>query len=182
MSEKQETIPDIIAEMRLGATGDMPFAYRIGRPDRIVEYKTEDGKKYAQRSTVIESVTIDELADRLEAAHRRERGDCAMSREVLKRAWLFISATRESFAYVHEGLIERDKLRNDIDAALAAPPRNCDVGTAEEQAQRFDAFCDAHKYVGDDGTNWCSTSCPCYDSLDCGVEWAQMPYEEGGAK
>ena len=81
MSEKQETSADIIAEMRLGATGDMPFAYRIGRPDIIVEYKTEDGKKYVQRSVVIESVTIDELADRLEAATRR---DCAKLREAVK--------------------------------------------------------------------------------------------------
>jgi len=64
-----------------------------------------------------------------------------------------------------------------IKAALAAPPRNCDVGTAKEQSQRFDAFCDAHKYVGDDGANWCSRTCPCYNDINCGVNWAQMPYE-----
>ena len=88
MSEKQETISDIIAEMRLGATGDMPFAYRIGRPDRIVEYKTKDGKKYVQRRAVIESVTIDELADRLEAAWKQDEehaivGNSARLREAL---------------------------------------------------------------------------------------------------
>ena len=30
---------------------------------------------------------------------------------------------------------------NEIIAALSAPPRNCDVGTAEEQADRFNKFC-----------------------------------------
>lgn len=83
----------------------------------------------------------DEIADRLEAALKRELsknvskngadfgqlGDAAKLREALKRAWLFVSATRESFAFVHEGRIERDKLCEDIDAALAAPPRNCDL-------------------------------------------------------
>lgn len=70
----------------------------------------------------------------------------------------------------------------DVQAAIAAPTRNCDVGTAVEQDERFDAFCEAHKYVGDDGTNWCSATCPCYKSIDCGVRWAQMPYEAEGAK
>ena len=34
----------------------------------------------------------------------------------------------------------RDKLSD----ALAAPPRNCDVGTAREQFVRFRAFCNRH--------------------------------------
>lgn len=74
------------------------------------------------------------------------------------------------------------EIRDIAKAALAAPPRNCDVGTVKEQSQRFDAFCDEHKYVGDDGANWCSRTCPCYNEINCGVQWAQMPYEEGGAK
>lgn len=67
------------------------------------------------------------------------------------------------------------------DAALAAPPRNCDVGTPDEQARRFERFC--NRYDHD------CTGCPCEDmgcaSLsDCFANWAQMPYEaeEGGAK
>lgn len=69
-----------------------------------------------------------------------------------------------------------------VELLKCTPPRNCDVGTTEEQSQRFDEFCDAHKYVGDDGANWCSRTCPCYNDINCGVNWAQMPYEEGGAK
>lgn len=60
-------------------------------------------------------------------------------------------------------------------AALAAPPRNCDVGTAEEQFERWYAFCD--RYDKD------CTGCPCkspYTTAYCFARWAQMPYEKGG--
>ena len=68
-----------------------------------------------------------------------------------------------------------DRMNKEVE--IGRPRRNCDVGTVEEQSQRFDAFCDAHKYVGDDGANWCSRTCPCYNDINCGVNWAQMPYE-----
>lgn len=55
-------------------------------------------------------------------------------------------------------------------AALSAPPRNCDVGTAEEQYKRFLKFCH--------GAN-CS-KCPVHDAVNCKFAWAQMPYDEGG--
>jgi hypothetical protein len=62
-------------------------------------------------------------------------------------------------------------------AALAAPPRNCDVGTAAEQVERWHAFC--AKYDDD------CTGCPCDGDarfhVDCFAIWAQMPNEEGGA-
>lgn len=69
------------------------------------------------------------------------------------------------------------KIKNIIKAALAEPIRNCDVGTAEEQETMFTEFCDAHKYVGDEGALVCSRDCPCYKGLDCGIQWSQMPYE-----
>ena len=66
--------------------------------------------------------------------------------------------------------------------ALSAPPRNCDVGTAEEQAERFHSFCEKFQ-SGIQGM--CSTLCPCKDCCDkchCLVKWSQMQYEEGGVK
>ena len=58
-------------------------------------------------------------------------------------------------------------------AALVTHPRNCDVGTVKEQAERFDYFCYAHrsreKGCGD---------CPLLDGVSCcELAWAQMPYE-----
>lgn len=61
-------------------------------------------------------------------------------------------------------------------AALAAPRRNCDVGTAEEQAERYLNFC--HNYPR-------CTGCPCVGRIQygqCEFAWAQMPYAEGGVK
>ena len=69
---------------------------------------------------------------------------------------------------------------NEVTAALSAPPRNCDVGTSDEQAKRFHSFCKKFQY-GIQGM--CSTLCPCKDCCDkchCLVKWSQMPYEEGG--
>ena len=128
----------------------------------------------------------------------RERGGAAKLREAMKaiRKEVYLYAIEEDnqdFAHLHEAMLDNPPEYKDlrdsflaiahlVDAALAAPPRNCEVGTVEEQSQKFDAFCDANKYVGDDGANWCSRTCPCYNDINCGVDWAQMPYEEGGAK
>ena len=69
-------------------------------------------------------------------------------------------------------------------AALAEPPRNCDVGTAEEQAERYRKFCSAHKYLGSDFSYMCKGfgkgRCPFFNSntkSKCEFAWAQMPYE-----
>lgn len=68
-----------------------------------------------------------------------------------------------------------------IKAALAAPPRNCDVGTPTEQAERW--YWRYH--IG----HLCQ-SCPLgprkWSEIDAGTlcfsEWLQMPNKEGGAK
>lgn len=68
-------------------------------------------------------------------------------------------------------------------AALAEPVRNCEVGTAEEQAERLHAYCKSHRCL------YCSSGngdeCKFYRpgmKTDCKIEWANAPYKEGGAK
>ena len=59
--------------------------------------------------------------------------------------------------------------------ALSSPPRNCDVGTAEEQLKMFNKFCFPIK----------CKECKLYtdeDLHDCIFRWHQRPYKEGGAK
>ena len=60
-------------------------------------------------------------------------------------------------------------------AALAAPPRNCDVGTAEYQAERYRFYCESHK----DPESEC-LKCPLFGITGghCELAWAQLPYEE----
>ena len=69
------------------------------------------------------------------------------------------------------------------DAALAAPPRNCDIGTADEQIARFDSECLA---IRSRNTVEPCAGCPLSEhgegTEDCQLRWAQMPYQEGGAK
>lgn len=69
------------------------------------------------------------------------------------------------------------KAHEAVNAALAAPPRNCDVGTADEQRDRLEAFCGKHfRYSAD---NPCS-GCQAYngDSSPCVYRFLQMPYDE----
>ena len=62
---------------------------------------------------------------------------------------------------------------------LSAPPRNCDVGTAEEQYERFEAFCAKHRQ--DNGPGSHCMKCPINEwnrsNRFCQFAWAQMPYE-----
>ena len=117
------------------------------------------------------------LAGRLEAAHKRERGNFAELREALKA----ISGLCDRLIPTWDGAIGR--IKDIAEAALAAPPRNCDVGTVQEQDERFHRFCVKHH------TGSCAG---CHNPVgdytvangvrECALVWAQMPYEEGGAK
>lgn len=64
-----------------------------------------------------------------------------------------------------------------IAAALAAPERNCDVGTEEEQAERQKAYCRKHFTPDNLGGN--CRKCPLKNrrGWSCQLAWAQIPYE-----
>lgn len=104
---------------------------------------------------------------------RAAPGDAAAMREALRD----IVALELSGSYLPVHMAKR--MAEVARAALAAPARNCDVGTAEDQFERWQAFC--NKYDDD------CTACPCDDNIcasfaSCFSKWAQMPYnEKGGA-
>lgn len=85
------------------------------------------------------------------------------------------------------GNAETAKYMNDIisivQAALAEPIRNCDIGTAEEQEERFHAFCNRHTVEDAQHCNGCPIN-NIQTEADCVFVWAQMPYDEteGGAE
>ena len=68
-------------------------------------------------------------------------------------------------------------------SAFSIPLRNCDVGTAEEQAKRWEMFCIEHHEPWKPGVPDIvskSCECPCFCKNQCNIFiWAQMPYEEG---
>ena len=69
------------------------------------------------------------------------------------------------------------ELKQIAESALSAPPRNCDVGTADEQHARFYLFCDK--------VDVCK-ECPLWRggglTSKCCAHWGQMPYEGADAK
>ena len=139
--KKQETIAEIVAWLRTPQDG-------------------ENGYLAAWRA---------EIADRIEAAHKREM------EAVIKRNHLGNGAKlREALEFAEDelwahGLFDASKR---IASALAAPPRNCDVGMAEEQAQRYSRRLPFPPEQGD---------CEFWEYEHL-LRWAQMPYEEGGAE
>ena len=62
-----------------------------------------------------------------------------------------------------------------LSESLKKSLRNCDVGTAEEQAERFQWFCDTRP------CDRCTLKNKGSAIHDCAIHWAQMPYEEGVA-
>lgn len=122
MSEKdQETQANIIAEMRMGKPVG-PCAYRIGLPDKEEVY--ESGAR--MRTIQIKDVTVQELADRLEAAAKREKaqpGNAAAMHEALE---LFVEYSE---LVCRMGMFNRDRLvaiTTKAKVALSEPARNCD--------------------------------------------------------
>ena len=146
-------------------------------------------------NTSMQAVSAERIngwATRLAEACEQPVTDCnqlnnaAAMREALEDARRFVSASAQRTD--RDLLVMDDEKRGayvltpketliKIDAALSAPPRNCDIGTAEEQSERYEKFCYAHrsreKGCGD---------CPLCDIVCCGFAWLQMPYGEGGAK
>ena len=61
-------------------------------------------------------------------------------------------------------------------AALSAPPRNCDVGTSEEQDARHSKWCRRYGIDGDMEVACAHKDMSC---ALCALRWAQMPYEKG---
>ena len=116
-NERKETIADIVSEMRIG---DLCASDTAARSMYINDF-------------------LSSYADRIEAAWKREReatrekpsqvGNAAKMREALNRADAALSLISKSAWFIDanfavtKAVIEAG---NAIEAALAAPPRNCD--------------------------------------------------------
>lgn len=72
------------------------------------------------------------------------------------------------------------EIRDIAKAALAEPVKNCEVGTAEEQEVRFRNYCWNHS--SRDKNMECQCPIDAEGKAGCKLTWAQLPYEEGGAK
>ena len=66
----------------------------------------------------------------------------------------------------------------ELNAALAEPVKNCEVGTVAQQAKRFAEYCESEVCK----RKRCKFRAKALCIEQCALAWAQMPYEEGGAK
>jgi hypothetical protein len=85
-------------------------------------------------------------------------------REALSKASIALSWA--THGHLTEG--DAEKYLAIVDAALAEPLKNYEVGTQEEQAKRFDVYCHT-------GGGLCSSIDSC---AECTIAWMHMPYEE----
>ena len=172
MSKKQETISDIVAEMR-----------RLN-PEKFLstpwycEPLPNKMRSYADRiEAAAKSIEADRDNWRRQALDEDARANAATIKDALTVG--NAAAMREALNQIRELLsiggkpdtsmcIRYEAAYQIAKEALSAPPRNCDVGTAEEQAIRHKRFCDGK------GMKYCwGRGC-----FKCFAAWEQIPYEE----
>ena len=142
MADTHDTIDGLLAEFR-GYSAGMPPSYHV----------------------TMSWADFRRMLDRFDAAHRRERGDCAKLREALKR--IVAASIVAKNANAPEWILQR---MADIFAmattALNAPPRNCDRFATVDEA--IGAYRQTHKYM----------------VVNVFLDWlfAQATEKEGGAK
>ena len=142
MAKENETVADIIAEKRR----------RAEEIERDCSEKMKRGEMTSDQYARELVADIRREADRLDAAHKRERGDCAKLREalinVVKRLEAYVGCDHHTFhpaATTCDGITSVGKCGKigtcaaifKARAALAAPARNCDAIPAEEMRKIF---------------------------------------------
>lgn len=98
-------------------------------------------------------------------------GDMAAMRSALEstRNWCLNRLCNEPRQVTIEGLLLI------VNAALAKPPRQCDVGTPSERADRHRELCLKHG-----GCSTCPRNKEEWSYKDCILDWAQTPYKKKG--
>lgn len=161
MSETNKMLADVLAEMR--------------------EIRVREFQDFADHIEAAHKREVDKLNSVIQAQRgafdaeqdrqrRAAPGDAAAMREVVMALAAVILPPRDKAG---EGgwLAWVRAMQEKARAALAKPPRQCDVGTAEEQYSRMLRKC----------YEWMCIDCKQSDKdfRKCAISWAQMPYKEG---
>jgi hypothetical protein len=188
MNNALKSHADIVAEMESGPIPEHRHDREILRYyahsldlahkreiDALNQRRTELDAEVAAKDEVIKRLNdaiSEEQRRKMATAEKSSAvGDCAKLHEAIEAVLL-------AFNYGESTIVNQlpfskllPMLRKCVEA-LAAPPRQCDIGTAEEQSKRCFAYC--NQYICKD--------CPCNTIGRRTLVWAQMPYEEGGAR
>ena len=197
-NEKHETIADIVADIRAQNQGLPEDSYALSTlvcdllsfADRIeaaAKREREAGAEAAQvfgeigemigmEATREKSSRVGNAAKMREALVKAKKAICHHAKYVCQSLSLENSDIQSNCGDIlcaHRDLCEA---KTAINAALSSPPRNCDVGTAEEQNRRFCKWCRKYGIDGDMEVACAHQDMSC---TLCALRWAQMPYEEG---
>lgn len=187
--ERQETVTDVVAAMRNEShAGDECFLEWVGEKMRSYADRFEAATKRERGAGAEAAQICGEIGEMVgrEAACHQPVTDChGLNAAAMREACANIAEYAKTAACHTEDahlLGYLNQIERWAEAALSAPPRNCDVGTSDEQAKRFHLFC---KKFQSDIQGMCSPLCPyinCCDMCHCITKWAQMPYEEESAE
>lgn len=166
--EKRETIAEVVADMRK-AGALMPAAYMrdlLNYADRIESaWKREKAEWEAAACACVSDAV---MSGRVAVEHVPIGNAAALRQAVVKALTLLQVCTWPSGVSL-DGVAE---VVHEIDSALDKPPRNCDIGTPDEQGVRCLATMRHWRkaYQGD-------------ALITAIMKWLQDPYkDEGGAK
>ena len=181
--ERQETIEDIVHDIRAQNQGLPEDGYALSPlvcdllsiADRI-EKAAKHQFREVTKMIPHEEVDVSKMETTTPTSEKSSSvGNAAAMREALEQIRELLSIggkpdTAMCIRYEAAYLIAKE--------ALSVPPRNCDVGTAEEQYARVRAFCKRHKV----GLRCVDCTVNGVLQKNCALIWSQMPYDEGGAK
>ena len=112
----------------------------------------------------------------------REKSSVVGNADAMRKALLEASIALSDATHHHMTEDDAKECLSVVNAALSVPPRNCDVGTAEEQSDRFDKFCyshsKCHKCPVKSIWNSQHRQKQLREIIRCEIIWSQMPYEE----
>ena len=125
MAKTNDTIDGLLAEFR-GYSAGMPASYHV----------------------TMSWADFCKMLDRFEAAHKRERGDCAKLREACANIAEYARSAQCHTEDAHV-LGYLNQIEGWAKAALAAPARNCDrFASAEEAWDAYDEWVDSYRAQG----------------------------------
>lgn len=177
-NEKRETVADIVAQIRAAA-----YIQNADTPKSVLRFadRIEAAWKHEREEAEADALSVGGIVEAARIAEKSSAvGNVAAMREALEDVLEKIDRWRTDGVMEH---CQYSQLFDIADSALAAPARNCDVGTAEEQNNRFRKFCGKQPFC--EGCKMPGRK-PLHDigGMKCALAWAQMPYEaqEGDGK
>lgn len=188
IARSRETVADIVADIRERAENAMRNGERLVHNEAVANMLTFVADRIEAAWKRDEERAVEHATRHAEAVARDNCRDCVHNPSGKNFEGGNTAAMREALVAIRKALLvdscmgPHTAFHNEVDMltaeALSAPPRNCDVGTADEQDARFGEFCVMRR------TGSCA-GCPdpvggftvANGIRECALVWAQTPYE-----